>query len=355
MYRLEHPNALYLLTALIFVMLLRWTYVRWKAARFKILADSHLLPHILKGYSKSKANAKFILALLISALIITSLANLQVGGKINNQARSETIDMILAVDISHSMLAEDVSPSRLERAKMICLKLAEEVKFAKTGIVLFAGDAYIHMPVTSDPGAVRMFISSIEPNLISMQGTAIGKAISISAEAFERTDAKNKAVILISDGENFEDDAIAAAQIAKDGNIVIHSIGVGTKDGAPIPIKENGKTIGFKKDNNNNTVISKPDFQLLSGIAAQSGGVSVDGNQPGKAVEMIYTELEKLDRAEGESIEFADWDSLFYLFAIPALILLILDFLIIERKMKWQEIFSSMLHFSLKPSKRNVS
>jgi len=355
MYRLEHPNALYLLVAIILLMLLRWTYTRWKAARFKILADSHLLPHIVKGYSKSKATGKHIFSLVIFGLIVLCIANLQVGGKINKQARSETIDMILAVDISHSMLAEDISPSRMQRAKMICLKLAEKAKFAKTGIVLFAGDAFIHMPITSDPGAIRMFISSIEPNLISMQGTAIGKAISVSADAFERTDAKNKAIILISDGENFEDDAIAAARIAKQGNIIVHTVGIGTLEGAPIPMKEKGKTIGFKRDRDNNTVISKPDFQLLSSIAEQTGGISVNENQPGNTVDLIYTELEKLDRAEGDAIEFADWDSLFHLFAIPALILLILDFLIIERKMRWQEMFSNMLNFSLKISKRKES
>ncbi len=352
MYRLEHPNALYLLSVVVLLILIRWIYVRWKSARFRILADSHLLPHIVRGYSKSKDIAKFFIAVFITVLLIFSIANLQVGGKIDKKATSETIDMVLAVDISHSMLAEDVSPSRIERAKMICLKIAEKVKFAKTGIVLFAADAFIHMPITSDPGAVRMFINSIETDLISLQGTAIGKAIQISAEAFLRTDAKNKAIILISDGENFEDDAIAAADIAIENNIVIHTISIGTHEGAPIPIKENGKTIGFKKDRENNTVISRPDFLLLKGIASKTGGINVDGNQPGTAVENIYSELEKLDREEGDSVEFADWDSLFYLFAIPALILLILDFLIVDRKMKWQEIFSSLLSVSLTMDKK---
>jgi len=347
MYRLEYINALYLLSGLVLLILLYYTYIRWKSSRFKMLADSHLLQHIVKARSRSKAVFKFVVAMVVFALLIFSLANLQIGGKIDKQARKETIDMILAIDISHSMLAEDVKPNRLERAKMLALKLTEEVKYAKTGIVLFAGDAFIHMPVTSDPGAVRMFISSISTDLLSVQGTAIGQALLVSTEAFTRTDAKNKAVILISDGENFEDDAIQAANIAVKDQIIIHTVSVGTAEGGPIPVKQGNRTVGFKRDRENNTVITKPDFALLAQIAGQTGGISVDGNQPGKAIDMLNSELDKLDRQEGEAIQFADWDPLFHLFALPALILLIIDFLIIERKMKWQELMDSLLKFSI--------
>ncbi len=348
MYRFEHINALYLLSGILILILLFYFYNRWKVSRLRILAELHLLEHIVKGISKSKTVIKFILAVFIFSLLTFSLANLQVGGKIDKQARSETIDMILAIDISYSMLAEDMKPNRLERAKMLCMKIAEEVKYAKTGIVLFAGDAFIHMPITSDPGAVRMFISSITADLISVQGTAIGQALLVSSEAFNRTDARNKAVILISDGENFEDDAIQAAQIAVKENIVIHTISMGTSEGSPIPLKDNsGKTIGFRKDKENNTVITKPDFELMSAIAQQTGGISVDGNQPGLAIRDLTIELDKLEKEHGEALQFADWDSLFHLFAISALILLIIDFLIIERKMKWQEIIDSLLQLSL--------
>jgi Ca-activated chloride channel homolog len=347
MYRFEHIEALYLLVGTVFILLLYFTYKQWKQKKFKILAEAHLLEHIVKGRSKSKTTAKFIISLIIFALLIFSLANLQIGGKLDKQAQSETIDMILAIDISHSMLAEDMKPNRIERAKFIAMKLAEEVRFAKIGIVLFAGDAYIHMPVTSDPGAVRMFIHSIGTDLISLQGTAIGQAIQVATEAFNRTEARNKAVIIISDGENFEDDAIQATSLAAENNIVIHSISIGTADGGPIPIKENGKIIGFKRDQNDNTVVTKPDFELLSQVASKTGGISVDGNQPGFAVTAITDELKKLEREQGESMQFADWDSLYYLFAIPALILLIIDFLIIERKMRWQQIFDSLLNFSI--------
>ncbi len=348
MYRLEHTEALYLLSGVFLLVLLYYSYSLWKKKRFKILAEEHLLPHIVKRISPGKEMMKFLFVTLVFVLLVMSLANLQVGGKLDKQARSETIDMIFAVDISHSMLAEDVKPNRLERARMFCLKLAEEVKFAKTGIVLFAGDAFIHMPITSDAGALRMFLNSITTNLISFQGTAIGQALQLSTEAFERADARNKAVILVSDGENFEDDALQAASIAQNDNIVIHTVYVGTAEGSPIPIKENGKTVGFKQDRNQNTVITKPDIQLMKNIASATGGISIDGNQAGRSVDILIEELEKLERQETEVIKFADWDSLFRLFAIPALILLILDFLVIERKMKWQEILDSLLKFNIK-------
>jgi len=347
MYRFEHIEALYLLVFTVIILLLYYTYQQWKNKKFKILADAHLLEHIVKGRSKSKTTAKFIISLIIFALLIFSLANLQIGEKLDKQAQSETIDLILAIDISHSMLAEDVKPNRIERAKFIAMKLTEEVRYAKTGIVLFAGDAYIHMPITSDPGAVKMFINSISTDLISLQGTAIGQAIQVATDAFNRTEARNKAVVLISDGENFEDDAVQATAIAAENKIVIHAISIGTTEGGPIPLKEKGKIVSFKRDSENNTVITKPDFELLSQVASKTGGISVDGNQPGFAVAAISDELKKLEREQGESMQFADWDSLYYLFAIPVLILLILDFLIIERKMRWQQIFDTLLNFSI--------
>lgn len=348
MYRFEHTNSLYLLAGIIILILLYYFYYRWKSSRFKMLAEQKLLDQIIKGQSKSKTKIKFLLALVIFGLLTLSAANLQIGGKIDKQAHSETIDLILAFDISYSMLAEDLKPNRLERARMLSMKFADDIKFAKTGIVLFAGDAFIHMPITSDPGAVKMFINSITTDLISVQGTAIGQALLVASEAFNRTEARNKAVILISDGENFEDDALQAAQLAVKDNIIIHTVSIGTPEGAPIPVKDrNGKTIGFRRDRNDATVISKPDFQLLADIAQQTGGISVDGNQPGNAINSLKKELEKLEKQRGDALQFADWDSLFHLFAFPALILLILDFLIIERKMKWQDIIDSLLRLSL--------
>lgn len=351
MYRFENIHALYLLAGILFLILMYFLYNRWKISRFKILAETALLEHIIRGRSKSKTTAKFLMAVIIYTLLVLTYSNFQIGGKLDKNIHSETIDLILAVDISHSMLAEDIKPNRLERARMFCLKLSEKIKYAKTGIILFAGDAFIHMPITSDPGAVRMFTNSISTDLISIQGTAIGKALQLSSDAFSRTEARNKAVILVSDGENFEDDAIEAAALAVKNNIVIHTVSIGTPEGGPIPVKEKDKTIGFKKDKENNTIISKPDFILLAEIAKQTGGISVDGNQPGDAIDLLENELSKLEKEKGEALKFSDWDTLFHLFAIPALILLILDFLIIERKMKWQNILESILKVSLTQNK----
>lgn len=348
MYRIEHIQILYLLALIPLLILLFLVYLKWKAGKFKLMGDSHLLSSIIKDYSPGKQKLKFWTAILIVILLIAGASNLQMGGKADQKAKRETIDLIMAVDISHSMLAEDVKPSRMERARLFCMKLAEELHFAKIGIVLFAGDAYIHMPLTTDMGAVKMFIQSISPDLISLQGTAIGTAIMVASDAFDRTEAKNKAVILVSDGENFEGDAIEATQIAQNQNIIIHTAVFGTSEGGPIPIRENGKITGFKRDAQNTTVITRPDLQLLAQIAAQTGGISVDGSNIKNAVPQLIAELDKLEKEEGEAIQFSEYDTLFAVFALPALILLIIDFFVAERKMKWQNIIDNLLNFSLK-------
>ncbi len=349
MYRFEHPNFLYFLILGLFILALLWfTYLRWKTNTFKKLADENLHDHIIVGRSRGKSVWKFIFSVLIFTLLILSITNLQVGGKLEKKAHAETIDIILCFDISRSMLCEDIRPNRLERAKMFSIKLTEELKFANIGIVLFAADAFVYMPITSDKGAVKMFLRSVTTDLITLQGTAIGKALESASAAFERTKAKNKAVILISDGENFEDDAIISARIARDNNIVIHSVSLGTAEGGPIPLKEKGKIVGYKKDKNNNTVITRPDFDLLADVAYQTGGISVDGNYTDRGIENIISELDKLEKTEGKAIKFSKWHSLFHLFAIPALFLLVLDFVLVERKMKWQEILDALLKFNLK-------
>jgi Ca-activated chloride channel family protein len=302
--------------------------------------------------SKIKGKLKFLIVIVSFALIILSIANFQVAGKLDTKAKSSTVDVIFAIDISSSMLAEDIRPNRMERAKMLAMSIVDEVKFGKFGIVLFAGDAFVHLPITSDGRATRMFLQSVSTNLISLQGTAIEKAIEVSLNAFNRTQAKNKSIILISDGENFENSPLESAKFALQNNIVIHTAILGSEKGAPIPIKNTqGQVIGFKKDKEGNTVITKPDFVLLNQVAQATGGISVKAEQTYNATEQIKNALAKLEREESETIDFTDYHTLFPIFAIPALILLIIDFLLYERRMKWQNIFQSIINFSIKPNK----
>lgn len=352
MYKFENIDAFYLLTLLIILTFIFLLFLHFQKKKFKILADYHLLSSLVKDYSKSKIFLKFILVTTSILLIVFSIANLQIGGKIEKQQRRETIDLILLLDISRSMLAEDIKPNRLERQKMFAMKLTENLDFANIGVVVFAGDAFIQIPITSDRSAVKMMINSATTDLIDSQGTAIGKALIVASEAFKRTKARNRAIVLLSDGENFEDDAIYASQIAQENNIVINTVYFGTSQGAPIPIRENNRLVGFWKDSNNETVITKPDISLMQELAQQNNGISVDGSAI-NSVDLVVDELSKLEKELGTTIQFKEYTSLFHLFAIPALLLLILDFLIFDKKMRWQYNLKKIMNYSFYKHKKN--
>lgn len=348
MYRIENPAAFYLFVFVAILLFVYFLYRLWYKKSLGLLADSHLIDFIAVGRSNMKNKLKFILALTGIVLIIIAIVNIQVGSKVEKKAQAETIDVMLAFDISHSMLAEDIKPGRLQRARMFATLLTDKLKGAKIGIVVFAGDAFVHMPLTIDKGAIRMFINSITTDMLSAQGTAIGRAVQLSIEAFERTDAKNKAIVLISDGENFESDPIPFAKLASKENIVIHTAIFGTDQGGPIPIKVNDKLTGFKQDKEGNTVITKPDKVLLHQIATTTGGIAVDGGLLNESVSEVVAELKKLDREVSDTIIFSDYSSLYMFFVIPALLLLLLDFLTLERKMKWQEKLKDLVRFNIK-------
>lgn len=339
MYNWHYKDAFifFVFIGLLFVIML--FYYKWKKRKFNLLAESHLLNHLLPDYSKGKFFLKTAIVFLSLVLLVLAIANLQVGDKIEKTDHIEAIDVFLVIDISNSMLAEDLLPSRLERAKHIARQIVQEIYYARFGIILFAGDAFIHLPTTIDKSAILMFIQNIETNLISIQGTAIGRALDLAANAFERVKSKNKAIILISDGENFEDDALAAISTAIRYEIPIYTIVLGSPRGAPIPIKEKNRIIGYKKDKNNQIVITTPDFNLLSAIASRTGGIFIDGNTSPDITKKLNEKLQKLEREESQAIEFSEWRSIFQIFAIPALILLIADFILTWRRSKWQQTF----------------
>lgn len=347
MYRWQYPDAFIFLIFVIFLFGLMLLYYRWKKRKLEQMAEYHLLSQLLVGFSKGKFIIKSFLVFTSLIFLVFAIANPQVGDKIEKTEHIEAIDVFLVIDISNSMLAEDLSPSRLERAKHIARQIVQDIHYARFGIILFAGDAFIHLPITIDRGAMLMFIQNIETTLISIQGTAIGRALELAASAFDRTKSKNKAIILISDGENFEDDAIAATAIAIENQIPIHTIGLGSPRGAPIPIKEKNRIIGYKKDRNNQVVITKPDFQLLSTVANRTGGIFIDGNQTQNISKILHDKLKVLERTKGQSIEFSEWKSVFQLFAIPALILLVIDFLLSWRRTRWQQFIENIKSFRI--------
>lgn len=347
MFRFENIYTFYFLSVLVLIIVLFYLYNKWRINKIKLFADNHLLKYLIIEMSENNHLIKFALSIIIFILFIFSIANFQFTGELKEQLNLNKIEMILAIDISSSMQCDDVKPSRIERAKMFCKDLIDKSKNAKTGIVLFAGDAYILMPITSDPDATSMFISSISTDLMSFQGTAIDKALTVSAQAFMNSCSKSKIVVLISDGENFSDDVHDKSKNAFQDGIIINTVSFGMPEGGTIPIKNISNTIEFKKDSKGDNVITKPDFKLLSDIASNAGGISVDGNNQSKSIESILNVLEKNERSLNEGDNEDRWKSLFYIFAVPALVLLIIDFFITERKMKWQVFHYSKLKIRL--------
>jgi Ca-activated chloride channel family protein len=269
--------------------------------------------------------------MLAFVMMIIGLANPQIGSKLEKVER-KGIDLVIAIDVSESMLAQDIKPNRLQRARQAISRLVDELKNDRIGIVVFAGKAYTQLPITTDYSAVRLFISNISAESIPVQGTAIAEAINLAVDLFDETET-DKAIIVISDGEDHEGDVIESAKNAVKKNIRIYTIGMGLPDGAPIPVIDRyGMQQGFKRDRNNNTVISKLDENMLKEIAEAGMGNYVRANNTQVGLRIIFDEISKLEKTEIESRMFTDYENRFQYFLAPALLLLLIEFLIFERR-----------------------
>ena len=249
--------------------------------------------------------------------------------------RREGFELMIALDVSNSMLAEDLQPNRLERAKQSISKTIDKLKGDKIGVVVFAGEAYVQLPMTTDYAAAKLFLSTIGTDIVPTQGTAIGKAIELSIESFAEAPAKNRAIIVITDGENHEDDAIAQAKNAVEKGIVVHTIGIGSPEGTPIPLYSRGRKSGFRKDRAGNTVVTKLNEQALQEIASAGDGIYIRANNTQTGLKILFDELNKLEKAEFGTKMFTDYEDRFQYFIAAALLLLVLELLISERKSKW--------------------
>ena len=238
---------------------------------------------------------------------------------------------MIALDISNSMLAQDIQPNRLEKAKMILSRIIDNMTNDKVGLVVFAGDAFTQLPITVDYVSAKMFLSTITPKLITRQGTAIGSAIEMSIKSFGEQSDKSRAIVLITDGENHEDDAVGAAKLALDKGIVVHVVGIGKPEGAPIPVDG---TMSFWKDKDGNVVVSKLNEEMGKSIAAAGGGVYVRADNNNSAFRILTRELDKMAKSEIQTTTYADYNEQFQSFALLALILLLIDAVVFERKNK---------------------
>ncbi len=336
MYRFEHTWVLWGL-ALIPLMLLGFYFVNtWRKKARKRFAEHALMNQLMPSYSNAKYKTKFYLFLLAYLLLIVGISNPQIGSKLE-EVKREGIDLIVALDVSNSMKAEDLSPNRLERAKRAMLQLLNELKSDRLGIIVFAGQAYTQLPITTDYAAAKLFLNTIDTDIVPTQGTAIGSAIELAMESFDYEQGGNKALIIVTDGENHEDDAIAAAEEARQKGIKIFTIGMGTPIGAPIPVFKRGEQIGFRQDGNGNTVVSSLNEEMLSEIATAGEGLYIRATNSNAGFDRILDVLSGLEKTEFESQVYTDYEDRFQFFLGAALFFFLLSLSINEKKSKWKE------------------
>ena len=330
MFRLAHPQFLYLLLIIPLLVLL-FVYARnRKKKALAAFGDLSLVLRLVPEYSGAREILKFILWSIAWILIVIGLCDPQTGSKLE-KIKPKGVDMVFALDVSNSMMAQDITPNRLERAKQAIVHLLGKLENDRVGLVVFAGKSYIQMPLTTDYSATRLFLSNINPGIIAVQGTAIGDAIETSASAFGNT-KQSKAIIIITDGENHEDNAVESAQTAAGKGIRVYTIGIGLPEGAPIPVYSGNTQIGYKKDASGITVITRINEPMLKGIAKAGKGIFVRANNSQSGVQEVFDQINKLEKAEYNVAFFSDYEDRFQFFILAALILIISEVLIAERK-----------------------
>lgn len=319
--------CLLLVPVLLSVIVVARLLYRRRKLRFASLAMQRLLMPYASG---SRYWVRTGLFLLACVSLIFGLARPQYGLK-QVKTKREGIEVMVVLDVSRSMLAQDVQPSRLARAKMEITKLLGNLREDRIGLILFAGQAYVQLPITSDFVAARQFISSVSTDMISQQGTALGAALELAYSSFSPDQQVGKAIVVISDGENHEDDPLAVAQQAEAHGIVIHTVGIGSPNGAPIPLQAGG----LKRDGEGHTVVTRLDEQTLAQVALAAHGVYMQATNSTSGLSPIVAELDKMQKGEFEQVAYANFNERYQFFFVAALIFAALGCLVFERKNPW--------------------
>ena len=328
MFRFEDPIYLYLLVLIPILALVRFVSYRNQKKRLRKFGDPALLKALMPDVSRFRPSVKFWILEGALALLIVMLARPQMGTKINHEKRVG-IETIIAMDISNSMRAEDIVPSRLDRSKMMVENLVDHFSNDKIGLIVFAGDAFVQLPITSDYVSAKMFLSSIDPSMIATQGTDIATAIDMATHSFTQEEGIGKAIVVITDGEDHEGGAVEAAQAAKDNGMRVYVLGVGSVNGAPVPIPGTGD---YMKDNSGNTVMSALNEDMCKQVAQAGGGAYIHVENNSAAQEQLDNELDKLAKKETTTTIYSEFDEQFQAFGILAVLLLILEICIYDRR-----------------------
>ena len=331
MFRFENTMFLWLLLTIPVFIVIYIILKRWQNKAFSQFGESSLIDRLTIGKSTSKPFFKFLLFSLAYALLVIGIANPQIGTKLE-EVKREGVDIMIALDVSNSMLAEDLTPNRLESAKRAISRLIDQLHNDRIGIIVFGGQAYTQLPITTDYAAAKLFLSTVSTNMIPTQGTAIGAAIELGMESFDFKNSSGKAIVIITDGENHEDDAVKEAQKAAENGVLIHTIGMGSAKGAPIPIYRGRNQIGYRKDKAGNTVVTQLNENMLQEIASAGNGMYVRATNAQSGLKMIMDKINTMEKAEFGSKVYTDYEDRFQYFIGAALLLLLIEFFISERK-----------------------
>ncbi len=334
MYLLEDKTYFIYFIAIAILLLVFVLVSFWKKRRQKKFADANLLERLSPEVSPFKSTIKVLIISMALAFLIIALVNPKMGTKLKTIKR-EGVDIVFALDVSKSMLAEDIAPNRLEKAKQIITKIIDKLGSDRVGIIIYAGNAYPLLPITTDQAAAKMFLQNADPDMVSSQGTAINEALKLAKSYYDDDEQTNRYLIMVSDGEDHEENVSYITEEATQEGIKIFTIGVGTAKGGPIKIKRDGAFIGYKKDRKGETVITQLHEETLQKIATDGNGEYLTGNNTSKTVKYIEELLLKADKKEFETKQFSDFKDQFQWFIGLGILFLVLDTFMLNKKTNW--------------------
>jgi Ca-activated chloride channel family protein len=337
LFRFAHIYYFYFLAIIPVLAGLLVLFLLWKKRTLARYGDWNVIKQLIPDYSVGKPIIKFLIMSMVLASLVVAMADPQTGSRLEKVKR-KGIDLMICLDVSNSMLAQDIKPNRLERAKQSIIRLVDNLEGDRLGIIVFAGKAYTQLPITTDYAAAKMFTGSINTGIVATQGTAIGEAIELAANSFGES-KHNKAIVVITDGEDHEGSVLEQADAAVKKNITLYTIGMGLPEGTPIPVFSGDVQTGYRKDRDGQTVMSKLDETLLQQVASVGKGMYVRATTSETGLSKIFDDISKIEKSEIEEKQFSDYEDRFQYFVALALILLIADLFVFERKTRWMRRF----------------
>lgn len=331
MLKFAHNEYFYLLLSLIPLIVAFAAYIMWRRKAFHNFGEASLVNRLISDKPVYKHQLKFVLLTLAFIFLVIGLTNPQVGTKYEKVQR-KGVDLVVALDVSKSMLAEDIKPNRLRRAKQFISRMFNNLANDRVALIIFAGNAYLQMPLTVDYAAGNLFLNAVNTNIVPTQGTAIGDAIELALESFENTEQKYRTIVLLSDGENHQGDAQEMAQKAARQGAKIFTIGVGTQQGSPIPVEKGGGQTDYKRDDEGNIVLTKLNEDMLRKVAVRGDGKYFNLSGTQEVEKALMDEIASLEKKKFEERVFTDFEDQYQYFLLAGFILLFIEFLISERR-----------------------